>query len=122
VSGHCSRSKRPSERALQQVLSPGSSTAAAKKSKRQISVLTFEKWQQKYDSDQSLLWLKSEIDKTDKNLVAHLHCSACREFQSKICSMKNYSSMWINGSDNQRTSNLLDHATSEQHKRAMAEL
>jgi len=36
--------------------------------------------------------------------------------------MKNYSSVWIYGADYQQMSNLLDHATSEQHKRAMAEL
>jgi len=113
----------PSKQTLQQALSSGSSTASAKKNKRQISVSTFEKWQQKYDSEhQSLSWLKCEVDKTDKNLVALLYCSACREYQSKICSMKNYSNVWINGSDNQRTSNMVDHATSEQHKKAMAEL
>jgi len=115
--------KRPSEWTLQQVLNSGSSIASAKRNKRQISVLTFEKWQQKYDREhKSLSWLKCEIDKMDKNVVVFLYCSACREFQSKICSMKNYSSVWINGSDNQQTSNLLDHTTSEQHKRAMAEL
>ena len=58
--------KRPSERTLQQTLSSGSSTAGAKKNKQQISVSTFEKWQQKYDSEhQSLSWLKSEVDKMD---------------------------------------------------------
>ena len=36
--------------------------------------------------------------------------------------MKNYSSVWVNGSDNHRTSNVLDHATSEQHKNAMRRL
>ena len=92
--------KRPSERTLQQTLSSGSSTAGAKKNKRQVSLSTFKKWQQKYDS-QSLSWLKCEVDKTDKTLVAHLYCSACREYQSKLRSMKNYSSVCINGSDNQ---------------------
>ena len=42
--------KRPSERTLQQTLSSGSSTAGAKKNKRQVSLSTFKKWQQKYDS------------------------------------------------------------------------
>ena len=115
--------KRPSERTLQQALSSSSSTAITKKSKRQITVSTFEKWQQNYDSEhQSLSWLKCETNKADKNLVARLYCSACREYQTKICSMKNYSAVWVNGSDNQYTSNLLDHATSGQHKKAMAEL
>ena len=115
--------KRPSEWTLQQALSSSSSTASTKKSKRQITVSTFEKWQQNYDSEhQSLSWLKCETDIVDKNLVARLYCLACREYQNKICSMKNYSAVWVNGSDNQRTSNLLDHATSGQHKKAIAEL
>jgi len=42
--------KRPSERTLQQTLSSGSSTAGAKKNKRQVYLLTFKKWQQKYES------------------------------------------------------------------------
>lgn len=33
--------------------------------------------------------------------------------------MKNYSAAWVTGSENQRTSNVIDHATSEQHKLAM---
>ena len=36
--------------------------------------------------------------------------------------MNNYSSTWITGSTNQRTSNLLDHVASDQHKAAMARL
>lgn len=33
--------------------------------------------------------------------------------------MKNYSAAWVTGSENQRTSNLLNHAIIEQHKLAM---
>ena len=54
--------------------------------------------------------------------MALLWCSACREYQSKICAMKNYSRSWIAGSENQRTSNVLDHVASEQHKAAMSHL
>ena len=70
------------------VLSFGSSTASTKKNKCQISISTFEKWKQKYNSKhQSLSWLKCEAD---KNLITCLYCSACREYQGKICLMKNW--------------------------------
>ena len=36
--------------------------------------------------------------------------------------MKNYSATWANGSANQRTSNVLDHAGSDAHKAAMSRL
>ena len=54
--------------------------------------------------------------------MAVLWCSACREYDSKICSMKNYSRAWVTGSENQRTSNVLDHVASDQHKAAMSRL
>ena len=54
--------------------------------------------------------------------MALLWCSTCREFKSKICSMKNYSQAWVTGSENLRTSNMLDHMVSDQHKAAMSHL
>ena len=36
--------------------------------------------------------------------------------------MKNYSDAWISGSTNQRTTNVLEHAASDQHKAAMTSL
>ena len=60
--------------------------------------------------------LDSSVKKNNHNLVKLLWCSACRDYEGRICSMKNYSAAWVTGSENQRTSNVLDHATSEQHK------
>ena len=51
--------------------------------------------------------------------MAQLWCSACREFKSNICSIKNYSLSWVTRSENQRTSNVLDNVASDQHKAAM---
>ena len=34
--------------------------------------------------------------------------------------MKNFFRMWVTGSNNQKTNNIVDHATSEQHRVAMA--
>ena len=62
------------------------------------------------------------MDKADKNFVALLWCSVCRNYQDKICSMKNYSSAWVTGTENQRKSNVLDHVACDQHKAAMSHL
>ena len=95
-----------------------SSSASHKKLKRQISIATFNKWKVKYDSEhQTLTWLKCDQHKDE---VLSLWCSVCREYKSRICGMKNFSEAWITGSENQRSSNLLDHANSEQHKSAMS--
>jgi len=52
-------------------------------------------------------------------VVSLLWCEVCRSYERKICCQKNFSKMWINGSGNHRTSNVIDHATSSQHKAAM---
>ncbi|KAL5506170.1 hypothetical protein EMCRGX_G007757 [Ephydatia muelleri] len=88
--------------------------------KRQVTVSTFEKWQREYDRDhQTLTWLKCEKDRENRSLVGTLWCHVCREYKHKICSMKSYSDAWISGSTNQRTTNVLEHAASDQHKAAM---
>ena len=71
---------------------------------------------------QTLTWLQCDKDRDDRGLVSLLWCSACREFQDRICSLKNYSATWANGSANQRTSNVLDHAGLDAHKAVMSRL
>lgn len=94
-----------------------------KKAKRQVAVATFEKWQRNYDRDhQTLSWLRCEKDKNDKSLVALLWCSVCRKYRDNIRSMKNFSNAWVSGSENHRTSNVLDHVACEQHQAAMSYL
>ena len=89
----------------------------------QVAVSTFERWQRNYDHNyQTLSWWRFDTDKVDRNLVALLWCLACRDYQDKICSMKNYLSAWITGTENQRTSNVLDHVACNQHMAAMSPL
>ena len=120
--------KHPSVQLSQQMFPSASTrsssaTTPAKKAKRQVAVSTFEKWQRNYDGDhQTLSWLRCDTDKADRNLVALLWCSVCRNYQDKICSMKNYSSVWVMGTENQLTSNVLDHVACDQHKAAMLHL
>ena len=85
-----------------------------KKEKRQVTLATFNKWQLQFDRNyNSLSWLRCETN--DNTLVEKLWCHACRKYESSITGMKNFSSTWIKGSTNQKTSNVVDHATSEQH-------
>ena len=120
--------KCPSVRLTQETFpsastSSSSATTPAKEAKRQVAVSMFERWQRNYDRDhQTLSWLRCDTDKADRNLMALLWCLACRDYQDKICSMKNYSSAWITGTENQRTSNVLDHVACDQHKAAMSHL
>ena len=56
---------------------------------------------------------------TPLSLVDMLWCHTCRTNKAKIISMKNYSSVWISGSMNHKTSCVVDHANSGQPKTAM---
>lgn len=64
-------------------------------------------------------WLRCDIDKSDKTLADTLWCEACRKHEEKLRGMKNYSSTWVKGSTNHKTSSVLDHANSDQHKAAL---
>ena len=66
-----------------------------------------------------MVWLSADMDGKDKSLVSTLCCVICRKYESKICGHKNFSKAWTDGSSNQKTSNIMDHACSEQHKSAM---
>ena len=80
---------------------------------------TFNKLKIQFDRDyDSLSWLRCET--SDNALVENLWCHACRKYESAITGLKNFSNAWIKGSTNQKTSNVVDHAKSEQHATAMA--
>ena len=66
-----------------------------------------------------MTWLCFDVDKKNRTVVDKLWCKACRTNEEKILSMKNYSNSWIKGSINHKTSNVIDHAKSDQHKAAM---
>ena len=100
--------------------SSSSETELTKQPKHQVAVSTFEKWQCNYDREhQTLKWLRCDTDKCDKGLVAFLWCAACRQYEGKICSMKNFSTTWVIGTENQRTSYVFNHVACEQHKVAI---
>ncbi len=100
--------------------SASSSEPPRKQAKRQVTVATFKKWQEQHEKEhQTLTWLRCDSYCT---LVGSLWCAACKKFEDRIRGVKNFSSTWIVGSTNQKVSNVLDHARSEQHKVAMTQL
>ena len=62
--------------------------------------------------------LQLALDK-DQDMVSTLWCNICRKHERNISGQKNFSRAWIEGSTSQRTSNVLDHATSNQPEAAM---
>ena len=86
---------------------------SAKKAKRQVSVLTYKKWQTNYEQEyQTLSWLRCDVNERDKSLVGLLWCAVCRRFEERIRGVMNFSNVWITGSSNHKCSNVLDHARS----------
>ncbi len=59
-----------------------------------------------------MTWLRCDVDKgkQKKSLVSTLWCGVCRKYEERI------------RSSNHKTSNIVDHATSDQHKAAMMRL
>lgn len=99
-----------------------SSSSDDSTAKHQVQKTTFEKWQRELDKEySSCSWLGCVItDKANRSLVSTLWYKVCREFEDRIIGVLNYSSAWIDGSSNHRTSNIIiDHAKSDQHKAAM---
>ena len=88
--------------------------------KRRVSINTFNSWKTQYERDyQTLSWLRCDVSTQDKMVVEMLWCDSCRKYEDAIRGMKNFSNAWITGSSNQKTSSIIDHAISEQHRVSM---
>ena len=53
-------------------------------------------------------------------VVRKLKCTVCTRFQLHILCKRNFSDQWISGAESVCTSNIRDHASSEQQNHAMA--
>ena len=57
-----------------------------------LSMNTFKKWQRQFNREhETLSWLRCTKDKQNRSLVEFLWCEVCREYESRICSSKNFS-------------------------------
>ena len=107
--GKCLKKRRCSGSSFSSNSSSTDDATTAKRLKRQVQVSTFEKWQQELVKEHNTLrlWLCCERDRREWLLVSTLCCKVCREYEDKIIRYRNFSSAWINGSSNQRTSNIV---------------
>ena len=89
--------------------------------KRSVAHSTFLKWRGELDKEfQTISWLDCEVrNERVKKVVTKLKCKACIRFESKIVGRRNYSNKWIVGADSVRTSNIKDHARTDQHSHAI---
>jgi hypothetical protein len=58
------------------------------------------------------------MESTSKNMVESLWCKVCSEHERQKQGTKNFSRVWLDGSINHRSSNITDHARSEQRIKA----
>ena len=56
---------------------------------------------------------------SDGNHMAEVRCKVCSKFRERLVSLWNYRPTFIEGTDNVRSSAILDHAKSAMHTRAM---
>ena len=89
--------------------------------RRKVKLETYKKWVKQYDSEfQTVSWLDCETSvEAGSRVVTELKCRVCARFRSKIIGKKNFSDKWINGAESVRTTNVVDHAKSNQHTHAM---
>uniref|UniRef100_A0A1X7TRH9 DUF4371 domain-containing protein n=1 Tax=Amphimedon queenslandica TaxID=400682 RepID=A0A1X7TRH9_AMPQE len=82
---------------------------------------TYLNWKRNYDKQiQTVTWL--DCDVTSEAGVKHvtkLKCRVCTKYKDKIAGRKNFSDKWISGAHSVRTTNIVDHAKSDQHLHAM---
>ena len=89
--------------------------------KRSVTYETFKKWRTDLDRDhQTVSWLDCDtVSEGGKKVVQRLKCSVCSKFKVSIRGRRNFNDRWIVGADSVRTSNVKDHAQSDQHTHAM---
>ena len=67
-----------------------------------------------------MTWLDCETEtEAGTKVVTTLKCRLCSKYRDRIVGRKNFSDKWITGADSVRTTNVRDHAKSDQHAHAM---
>ena len=109
-----SRQKRP--RGFSVDMTPSTSVPPAN---RGVNKRTADKWLAEYNKElNTSVWLRYELG--DRNHVMRLKYAVCAQFGTKLESMRNYRSAFIDGTSNVCTSTFKEHATTDMHTRAMS--
>ena len=89
---------------------------------RSVTYMTFQKWRRDYDREYSTIsWLDCEKKtKHGKVIVTCLKCVVCTKHKESIKNRRNFNSKWIDGAATMKTSNIRDHALSDQHTHAFS--
>ena len=90
--------------------------------KEKVTYTNFLKWRKDFDRNyHSVSWLECETETVGgKRTVSCLKCTVCRKFKDAIRHRRNFNEHWVTGANTMKTSNIRDHAQSEQHVYAMA--
>ncbi len=102
--------KTRSKRCLTSSDSSGSEVTQ-KRAKRQVKYSTRRELNKEH---RCLEWLECDRDEH--------WCDVCRRYKEKLQGMRNYTGIWVSGSTNHKTSNIADHASSDQHLAVMQRL
>ena len=87
--------------------------------KRTVTRKTIEGWISQYDKEFHMIrWLDFSM-RSDGKHVAEVRCKICAEFRERLVSLRNYRPTFIEGTDNVRSSAIVDHAKSAMHARAI---
>ena len=62
---------------------------------------------------------RSPRPRQEQKTVTKLKCKVCTKFKAQIYTRRNFSNGWIAGGESVRTSNIRDHARTDQHMHAM---
>ena len=85
---------------------------------RMVLTRTVDKWITDNDRTLSTTTLLT-YEQLNRERVHCLKCSVCIQFRDKLVTCRNYSSAFIEGSKNLRSSAFKDHARSDMHQRAI---
>ena len=67
-----------------------------------------------------MTWLGCETEnEAGVKVVTSLKCRMCSKYKANIMGRKNFNEKWIAGADSVKTTNLRDHAKSDQHGHAI---
>ena len=101
--------------------SNGDQDSSSSTKRHKVKVTTFQKWVRDYDRVyNTAMWLDSEASwHNGEKVVEKLKCKVCTKYRERIIGRKNFSMKWIEGADSVRTTNVIDHAKTDQHVQAM---